>query len=170
MTTQGITDLNFIRQSLQGCEEITAPFKFPKKSWVKYITIKGEDEAFYEGGIFQKMGNQKVILKNGKSTMRVPTCIKTDDGEIMYRSRFFIDPTFKNDCEVKKDQLEKTVQAQQKVIERMAKQLKLLEESKQNLQEEHYTLVSLFQDREDEIKQFKINEKKYKLILSQYIH
>jgi hypothetical protein len=88
----------------------------------------------------------------------------------MYRSRFFIDSTFKNDCEVKKDQLEKTVQAQQKVIERMAKQLKLLEESKQNLQEEHYTLVSLFQDREDEIKQLKINEKKYKLILSQYIH
>ena len=73
---------------------------------------------------------------------------------------------FKNECEVKKDQLEKTVQAQQKVIERMAKQLKLLEESKQNLQEEHYTLVSLFQDREDEIKQLKINEKKYKLILS----
>ena len=52
----------------------------------------------------------------------------------------------------------------------MAKQLKLLEESKQKLQEEHYTLVSLFQDREDEIKQLKINEKKYKLILSQYIH
>lgn len=170
MTIKGITDLNIIRQSLKDCEEITTPFKFPKKCWIKYITIKGEDEAFYEGGIFQRMGNQKIFLKNGKSTMQVPTCIKSDEGEIIYRSRFFIDPSFKTDCEVKKDQLEKTIQAQQKVVERMAKQLKLLEESKQKLQEEHYTLVSLFQDREDEIKQLKINEKKYKLILSQYIH
>tara|TARA_B000000557_G_scaffold248043_1_gene232371 strand:+ start:307 stop:819 length:513 start_codon:yes stop_codon:yes gene_type:complete len=170
MTTQGITDLTIIRQSLKGCEEITLPFKFPKQCWVKYITINGEDESFYEGGVFQRMGNQKVFLKNGKSTMRVPTCIKSDEGEVIYRSRFFIDPNFKSDCEVKKGQLEKTVQAQQKVIEKMSTQLKLLEESKQNLQTEYYDLMTTLNDKEEQINELLTKEKKYKLILSQYIN
>ena len=86
------TDLNYIRLSLKNCEEISLPYKFPKQCWVKYITIKGDDEAFYEGGIFNGLGNQKIFLKNGSSKMTIPTCIKSDDGEIIYRSRFFIDP------------------------------------------------------------------------------
>ena len=46
------TDLSIIRESLKHCEEVTLPYKFPPKCWIKYITIKGEDEAFYEGGIY----------------------------------------------------------------------------------------------------------------------
>jgi hypothetical protein len=30
------TDLHVIRQSLQGCEEITLPYKFPPKCWIIY--------------------------------------------------------------------------------------------------------------------------------------
>ena len=59
--------------------------------------------------------------------------------------------------------------AQQKVIEKIAEQLKLLEESKANLQEEHYDLVNLYQDKVDEVKELKEKEKKYRLLLSQYI-
>jgi hypothetical protein len=164
------TDLNFIRNSLKGCEEITLPYKFPKKCWVKYITIKGEDEAFYEGGVYDGMGNQVVLLKNGKSRYRVPTYVRSDDGEILYRSRFFIDPTFKDDCEAKKGQLEKTVKAQQTVIERMAEQIKCLEESKQETQSEHYELVSLLHDKDDQIKSLLEKEKKYKLLLMKYMN
>ena len=44
------TDLNTIKQSLQNCEEVSLPFKFPIKCWIKYITLKDDDEFFYEGG------------------------------------------------------------------------------------------------------------------------
>ena len=170
MTNQGITDLGIIRNSLKNCEEVTLPYKFTKNCRIKYITIKGEDEAFYEGGLFLKMGNQKVILKNGKSTLRIPTYIKSDDGEIIYRSRFFIDTQFTSECEINKNKLEKTVQAQQIVIEKMSKQIKILEESKQKMLSDHYEMTSLLQDKEDEIKELHIKEKKYKLLLTQYIH
>ena len=116
------------------------------------------------------MGNQVVLLKNGKSRYRVPTYVRSDDGEILYRSRFFIDPTFKDDCEAKKGQLEKTVKAQQTVIERMAEQIKCLEESKQETQSEHYELVSLLHDKDDQIKSLLEKEKKYKLLLMKYMN
>ena len=83
-------------------------------------------------------------------------------------SRFFIDPSKDTSCEEKKSELEKTVLAQQKVIERVSEQLKLLEESKSNLQAEHYDLVNLYQDKVDEVKELKEKEKKYRL-LSQYM-
>jgi len=166
---EAITDINIIRQSLKGCEEITLPYKFSKGLRIKYITVKGEDEAFYDGGVFDGMGNHVIFIKNGTTRARVPTCIRNDDGEVVYRSRFFIDPRNDTSCEEKKTELEKTVLAQQKVIEKIAEQLKLLEESKANLQAEHYDLVNLYQDKVDEVKELKEKEKKYRLLLSQYM-
>lgn len=164
-----ITDLTLIRESLKGCEEITLPHQFTKDSRVKYITIKGEDEAFYEGGLFNGLGNRVIFIKDGNTIKRVPTCIRNDDGEIVYKSRFFIDTNNYSSCEEKKDELEKTVLAQQKVIEKMAEQLKLLEESKADLQAEHYDLVNVYQDKQVEVKELLIKEKKYRLLLSQYM-
>ena len=163
------TDLTVIRNALKHCEEITLPYKFTKDSWIKYITVKGEDEAFYEGGLFSGMGNQRIYLTNGKSKMHVPTCIKSDDGEIIYRPRFFIDPTKQSECEVNKQRLDKTVAAQQRVIDKLAEQLKLAEESKQQVIAEHYEVVALCQDKEQEVKQLQADKHKYKLLLSQYI-
>ena len=166
---EAITDINIIRQALKGCEEVSLPYKFTKGLRIKYITVKGEDEAFYDGGVFDGMGNHVIFIKNGTTRARVPTCIRNDDGEVVYRSRFFIDPNNNTSCEEKKTELEKTVLAQQKVIERVSEQLKLLEESKANLQEEHYDLVNLYQDKVDEVKELKEKEKKYRLLLSQYM-
>lgn len=166
---EAITDINIIRQSLKGCEEVSLPYKFSKGLRIKYITVKGEDEAFYDGGVFDGMGNHVIFIKNGSTRARVPTCIRNDDGEIIYRSRFFIDPINDTSCEEKKIELEKTVLSQQKVIEKMAEQLKLLEESKANLHAEHYDLVNLYQDKVDEVKELKEKEKKYRLLLSQYM-
>ncbi len=163
------TDLNYIRLSLKNCEEISLPYKFPKHCWVKYITINGDDEAFYEGGIFNGLGNQKIFLKNGSSKMTIPTYIKSDDGEIIYRSRFFIDPTYKNECHIKKDKLEKTVIAQQKVIKKFSEHLKLLENEKIKFETDYQELMNTIRDKDDIINQLKTNEKKYKLILSRYI-
>ena len=55
------------------------------------------------------------------------------------------------------------------MIEKIAEQLKLLEESKANLQAEHYDLVNLYQDKIDEVKELKEKEKKYRLLLSKYM-
>ena len=86
MTTQGITDLTIIRQSLKGCEEITLPFKFPKQCWVKYITINGEDESFMKEVYFKewvikkylKMVNQLWGFPHALSLMRVKLFIVLD--------------------------------------------------------------------------------------------
>ena len=164
-----ITDLTLIRESLKGCEEIMTPFKIERGTRLKYITVKGGDEAFYEGGIFNGTGNRVIFIKEGNNIKRVPTCIRNDDGEILYRPRFFIESKTESSCEIKKDGLEKTVSAQQKVIEKMAEQLKLLEESKVDLQAEHYDLVNLYQDKQDEVKELLIKEKKYRLLLSRYM-
>ena len=166
---EAITDITIIRKSLKGCEEITLPFKIKRGTQLKYITVKGEDEAFYEGGIFNGTGNHVIFIKEGNNIKRVPTCIRNDDGEVIYKSRFFIAPNTDSSCEVKKDELEKTVLAQQKVIDKLAKQLKILEESKADLQAEHYDLVNLYQDKQDKVEELLIKEKKYRLLLSKYM-
>jgi hypothetical protein len=164
---EAITDINIIRQALKGCEEVTLPYKFTKGLRIKYITVKGEDESFYDGGVFDGMGNHVIFIQKGSTRTSVPTCIRNDDGEVVYRSRFFIDPN-NTTCEEKQTELEKTVLAQQKVIEKIAEQLKLLEESKANLQAEQCDLVNLYQDKVDEVNGLKEKEKKYRLLLSQY--
>ena len=164
-----ITDLTVIRESLKSCEEITMPFRFKKGARVKYITVKGEDEAFYEGGVYDGIGNHVLFIKCGSTRKRVPTCVKDNDGMVIYNSRFFIESTTLSKCEVKKNDLEKTVETQQKVIKKLAEQLKLLEVSKETLQAEHYDLVNLYQDKEIEVKELLEKDKKYRLLLSQYM-
>ena len=92
------TDISRIRQSLKECEEVTRPYKFPYKCWIKYITIKGEDEAFYEGGQYVGMGDHKIFLINKGKRLCAPTCVRSDDGDILYKSRFFIDSKKTADC------------------------------------------------------------------------
>ena len=161
-------ELTKIRQSLKNCEEVTLPYKFPYKCWIKYITIKGEDEAFYEGGQYVGMGDHKIFLINKGKQLCAPTCIRSDDGNILYKSRFFIDLN-KDDCSLKKDKLEEVIKTQQNVIQKMSKQLKLLEDKHQQTQSENYDLISTVEQKDCEISDLLIKEKKYKLILSQYI-
>jgi hypothetical protein len=162
------TDLSIIRESLKHCEEVTLPYKFPPKCWIKYITIKGEDEAFYEGGIYTGMGDHKIFLMNKGHRLTAPTCVRSDDGETLYKSRFFIDQT-KDECSQKKEELEKVVIQQQRVIQKMSEQLKLVEDKNHQTQCDYYDLISTIEEKDKEIEGHCIKEKKYKLILSQYI-
>jgi len=162
------TDISKIRVSLKNCEEVTLPYKFPHKCWIKYITIKGEDEAFYEGGQYVGMGDHKIILVNKGRRLCAPTCVRSDNGDILYKSRFFIDSTKTTECEQKKEELEKIVSAQQKVIQKMSQQLQILEDKSHEIQVENYDLHGEIKDRETEIKDLLIKEKKYKLIVNHY--
>jgi hypothetical protein len=162
------TDLSKIRVSLKNCEEVSLPYKFTPKCWIKYITIKGEDEAFYEGGQYLGMGDHKIFLMNKGKRLTAPTCIRSDDGEVLYTSRFFIDQS-KDECSKKKEELEKVVTQQQRVIQKMSEQLKLLEDKNHQTQCDYYDLISTIDTKDKEIESLLIKEKKYKLILSQYI-
>jgi len=162
------TDLSKIRESLKNCEEVTLPYKFPPKCWIKYITIKGEDEAFYEGGQYLGMGDHKMFLINKGQRLTAPTRIRSDDGEILYTSRFFIDQS-KDECSQKKEELEKVVIQQQRIIQKMSEQLKIVEDKNHQTQCDYYDVVSTLEEKDKEIEAMLIKEKKYKLILSQYI-
>ena len=166
------TDISKIRLSLNDCEEVTLPYRFPYKCWIKYITVKGEDEAFYEGGQYIGMGDHRIFLINKGRRIYVPTCVRSDEGEVLYKSRFFIDPKKTTGCVVnsdkKKEELEKTVSAQQKVIQKASHQLKTLEDKSHEIQVENYDLHGELEEKDKLIKELLIKEKKYKLILSQY--
>lgn len=163
------TDLSAIRLSLQDCEEIKLPYKFPRKCWIKYITLHGDDEAFYEGGEFVRMGNHKLILKENKRTFSVPTIIRADDGDILYRSRFFINPNYNPSCEKDKQELSSIVTAQQEVILKNAKQIKILEDRCLDLNNDNHTTRIELEEVKYQLKEAMIREKKYKLILTQYM-
>jgi len=164
------TDISKIRLSLKDCEEVTLPYKFPYKCWIKYISINGEDEAFYEGGEFLRMGDHKIFLLNKGKQLCAPTHVRTDEGEIIYRSRFFIDSMKTPDCVQKKEELEKVVLAQQNVIKNMSKQLKILEDQAHEKQCENYDIRTELEEREHDIKELLVKEKKYKLALSRFIN
>jgi len=166
------TDISKIRQSLGGCEEVTLPYKFPYKCWIKYITIKGEDEAFYEGGQYVGMGDHKIFLINKGKRLCAPTCVRSDDGNILYKSRFFIGSKTSlgvSDDDNNKNELDKVVSAQQTVIQRASHQLKILEDKYNEIQVENYDLHGELEEKAQVIKELLIKEKKYKLILSQFM-
>ena len=162
------TDIQVIRNSLKNCEEVTLPYKFSSNCWIKYINIKGDDEAFYEGGEYVGMGNHKIILNiKGRHTY-VPTCMRTDDGETIYKARFFIDQTKPPTCENDIKELLKTIKSQQHVIKLSAEQIKILEGLSKNYKNDNYELRVELEQKNRQLDELISNEKKYKLILSQY--
>lgn len=161
-------DISKIREELKNCEEVDINYEFPYKCWIKYITIKGEDEAFYTGGEFIGKGDHKLFLVNKGKRLTVPTCVRDDDGETIYKSRFFID-SIKNTCKEKTNELEKIIKAQQLIIKKNSEHIKLLETEKQRIQSEIYEYVSEINEKNNTIKELEKNEKKYKLVLSKYI-
>tara|TARA_B100001057_G_C22790120_1_gene927261 strand:+ start:858 stop:1355 length:498 start_codon:yes stop_codon:yes gene_type:complete len=163
------TDINKIRISLKNCEEILPPYKFPLKCWIKYITLKNDDEYFYEGGEFIRMGDHKLFINEKGRSKCIPTCIRSDDGEIMYRSRFFIDNEKQITCEKDKYQLLTVINSQQSVIKRSSEQIKLLEDKANEYQSDNYELRIELEEKNNLIKELLIKEKKYKILLSQYM-
>lgn len=163
------TDLSKIRLSLQNCEEVTLPYKFTPKCWIKYITLKDDDEAFYEGGEFIRMGDHKIIINEGGRHKMIPTCIRTDEGETIYRPRFFIDTKKQSTCNKELSDLMKIIKTQQQVIKKNAEQIKLLEEKTHEYQSDNYELRTELQEKNTQIEELLCKEKKYKLILSQYM-
>ena len=118
-----LQDIILIKRELEGFEEIEFPYPLKPGIVVKYITAKDDEESFFTGGKFVKMGNEKIYLSNGGPNWTVPIKVRDDNCNIQYESRFFI-PS-KEDVKPKEViELEKIIKAQQDVIEKMTETIK----------------------------------------------
>lgn len=161
-------DISIIREELATCEEVILPFTFSPGSWIKYITIKDEDEVFYTGGEYSGMGNHKIYLTNKSKKWAVPTCYRDDDGTTLYKSRFFIDvQKTKQESKDEKEDM-KIIKSQQKIIDKLTTKLKDLENINHEFQCEIYDIRSENETFDNQIKELMIREKKYKLILQHH--
>ena len=120
---KGITNISRIQKELRGYEQVDMPYTFTPKTKIKYITLEEStnSEGFFVGGEYSRMGNERVILQNGPSIWSVPVRVRDDNNDIIYESKFFVPKDDTVDIEKTKDvkELEKTIQAQQMVIEKM---------------------------------------------------
>ena len=120
---KGITNISTIQKELRGYEQVDMPYTFTPKTKIKYITLEEStnSEGFFVGGEYSRMGNERVILQNGPSIWSVPVRVRDDNNDIIYESKFFVPKDDTVDIEKTKDvkELEKTIRAQQMVIEKM---------------------------------------------------
>ena len=84
-------DISYIRKAIRSCEEVYSPYDIKIGQHVKYITLEDNSEFFYEGGIYVKMGDNKIVLKNGNKYIYVPLIFKHPDGYILYKTRLFVE-------------------------------------------------------------------------------
>tara|TARA_B100001094_G_scaffold37020_1_gene31172 strand:+ start:7733 stop:8170 length:438 start_codon:yes stop_codon:yes gene_type:complete len=120
---KGITNISTIQRELRGYEQVDMPYTFTPKTKIKYITLEEStnSEGFFVGGEYSRMGNERIILQNGPSIWSVPVRVRDDNNDIIYESKFFVPKDDTVDIEKTKDvkELEKTIRAQQMVIEKM---------------------------------------------------
>jgi len=135
-------DISEIKKELLGFEEIELPYQLTPNCYIKYITLKDDEEFFFTGGHFVRMGFDKMIIRKNKKITQVPTIYKNPCGQILYRTRFFLLEEEK-ECLKDKKELEKIIKVQQDVIEKMTQKLEksitlLTEEKEKNVKYENY--------------------------------
>jgi len=121
-----IKDVSEIKKHLKDCVEIELPYPFEKEVHIKYITLKDKEESFFLGGKFIRLLNDKIVLSNGGMTWVVPINMKDIKGEIIYKSRFFVE----NDFDKEKDsgkiiELKSIIKTQQNIIDKISNALKI---------------------------------------------
>ena len=121
-----IKDIAVIKKHLKDCSEIELPYPFEKEVDIKYITLKDGEEYFSLGGKFIRLLNDKIVLFNSGSTWVVPINIKNKEGDIIYKTRFFVNKDFDKDKDTEEViELKSVIKAQQEIIDKMSKSLKL---------------------------------------------
>lgn len=121
-----IQDIDKIKKEIKNHIEIDILFPLKPGTIVKYITLKNNEESFYIGGLFLRKGNEKIFLSQSGKTWAVPTKIRDNNNFVLYNSRFFIHKDNLKKTEIKKrddKELEKIVESQQQVINKMTSQI-----------------------------------------------
>ena len=128
-----INDIKIIKKHLEGCVEIELPYPLESNIMIKYITLVDDEESFFTGGRYVRMLNEKILLSNSGKSWAVPTLLKDKKGNILYKSRFFVDKDFekKEDKHVK--ELKSIIHSQQEVIKKLSHQVKMKTEENSKL-------------------------------------
>ena len=158
-----IQDIIKIREELDGFIEVEYPYEFQKGCLIKYITHKKnlEEESFYPGGSFISYGDNYILLRNKKSTWSVPIYKKNKNGDILYKTRFFILENNTEKINQSKEELYKTILFQQNIIETMKERLKEVEIQKQSLYEDKCTYEELLQKNRYILKDLSIKQREH---------
>ena len=129
-----IKDISEIKKHLKECVEIELPYPFEKEVSIKYITLKDKEESFYLGGKFMRLLNDKILLSNGGRCWSVPINVKDKKGEIIYRSRFFVDKSFDKDKDTEEViELKSIIKSQQDIIDKISNSLKIKSEENEKM-------------------------------------
>ena len=128
-----IKDLKQIKEHLKGHSEIELPYPFKKDVHIKYITIKDGDESFYVGGKFIKILDNRILLCNNGKSWTVPISMKNKEGDVIYKSRFFVHKDFEKREDKKVSELESIIKSQQEVIKKLSQQVKMKAEDNEKL-------------------------------------
>ena len=122
------TDISTIKNELKGFEEVEMPYIFIKGEPVKYITMsKYDDELFYTGGDFVRMGNERIVINNGGSEWSFQTKIRNNQNDITYKSRIFVKKDYISDDSIEVKEYQKIVETQQKIINTLSRNFKTYE-------------------------------------------
>ena len=162
-----IKDISKIREELKDHIEIELPYYFKKNCYVKYITLKNEEESFYIGGHFVSYGNDSILLKKNNRTWCVPTCYRNKDGGVKYKTRFFILENLEDIiCDKKVKELNDSINFQKSIIEKLTEELKDLEIHKKQLLDTVQEYEELLQQNRYHLKDLsiKLREKDEKII------
>ena len=123
---KGISDISEIRKILKDYVEVELPYDFKEGENIKYITLdkNTNSELFYEGGEYLRIGNERIFLQNGPSTWQFQTKIRNDENDIIYNSKIYVEKDEEEKINEDVLLLQKTIKAQQMVIEKMTKNIK----------------------------------------------
>ena len=123
---KGISDISEIRKILKDYVEVELPYDFKEGENIKYITLdkNTNSELFYDGGEYLRIGNERIFLQNGPSTWQFQTKIRNDENDIIYNSKIYVEKDEEEKINEDVLLLQKTIKAQQMVIEKMTKNIK----------------------------------------------
>jgi len=132
-----IKDIKQIKEHLKEHSEIELPYPFKKDVHIKYITIKDNEEYFYPGGKYVKVMDNKILLCNNGRSWSVPISIKNKEGDIVYKTRFFVHKDFNKEDEetVEISELKSIIKTQQDIIDKMSKSLKIKSQENEQMKQ-----------------------------------
>ena len=133
-----LKDINKIKKELHGYEEVELPFDFPIGTHIKYITLIDDEEAFFTGGTYVKLGMDRIYLTTGGPSWSIPIKIRDDDSNVKYTSRFFA-PKYEKTISKDIQHLQKIIESQQSVIDKMTE---IIKKDKQKIQQYESVLNS----------------------------
>ena len=172
-----IKDISKIREYLDGYVEVEMPHEFKTNSSIQYITCEYDNEgniscdSFYPNCKFIRRLNDIIILESNKLIKRVPIYKRDKDGDITYKSRFFIKEKKDDeliDCENDNSELLKTIKYQQSIIDKLTQRIRILEVDKCEEKEKLSTYEDLLQQGRYKLKDLSLENREMKAKINHY--